>query len=62
MLGFENDGGFWLVHSAPKFPNNPTGGVYTGQNIHVIALYLVHGIKVEIGVTPMGSFEQRSCV
>ena len=38
MLGFNPDGGFWLIHSAPKFPDSPAnasyGGIYPSQTIH----------------------------
>ena len=30
VLGFDAFGGFWLLHSAPRFPSAPSQGEYTG--------------------------------
>ena len=37
VLGFEEDGGFYLLHSTPNFPDNPADDEYhgTGSTLHV---------------------------
>ena len=31
VLGFEEDGGFYLLHSTPNFPDVPADDVYHGE-------------------------------
>ena len=45
VLGFDEAGGFWLLHSAPKFPDSPAnksyGGIYRSQTIHAQAFLCI---------------------
>lgn len=46
VLGFDKEnGGFWLMHSAPKFPdsraNSSYGGIYPGQTLHAQAFVCI---------------------
>jgi len=32
VIGYESNQGFWLVHSNPKFPDNPSKAAYSGES------------------------------
>jgi hypothetical protein len=64
VLGFQSDGGFYVLHSTPKFPTDPAKDAYGGEQYDALLLSLsqaLHNIE-KAGYFPCSRTLQFGCI